>query len=267
MTLHEELDQAHKTQLDLNRTVKHVQDQKELQEKQTLSVLENRAVDPDIIEELRRTVFSASFKSDNGSMDTKSECTFRTSSVNSFEWGSLYGVNTPTTNTLSSRSRINSDKDKDAVRVRQRSDPPALHLIIPTARDITPRDITPGEVTPTIRDITPRDNLTPTGRGKGRGRRRTPILKHIVPVTGRSNSIDVSANHDSKIPVIKEDEERKDGSVTAVGIAVALRGAAGSGSDDVSDTSSTAASVGIAANIVQPFLSLFSMSTYYTSAS
>ena len=50
MNLHEELDLAHKAQVELNRTVKHVQTQKDLQEKQTLSVLENRAVDPDIIE-------------------------------------------------------------------------------------------------------------------------------------------------------------------------------------------------------------------------
>jgi hypothetical protein len=50
VTLHEELDQAHKKQQKLNRTVKHVQSLKEMQEKLTLSVLKNRAVDSAIIE-------------------------------------------------------------------------------------------------------------------------------------------------------------------------------------------------------------------------
>ena len=50
VTLHEELDMAHKTQQKLDRTVKHVQSLKEMQEKLTLSVLKSRAVDSDIIE-------------------------------------------------------------------------------------------------------------------------------------------------------------------------------------------------------------------------
>lgn len=50
VTLHEELDMAHKTQQKLDRTVRHVQSLKEMQEKLTLSVLKSRAVDSDIIE-------------------------------------------------------------------------------------------------------------------------------------------------------------------------------------------------------------------------
>ena len=48
--LHEELDMAHQKQQKLDRTVKHVQSLKEMQEKLTLSVLKSRAVDSDIIE-------------------------------------------------------------------------------------------------------------------------------------------------------------------------------------------------------------------------
>ena len=50
VTLHEELDMAHKKQQKLNRTVKHVQSLKEMQEKLTLSVLQSHAVDKGIIE-------------------------------------------------------------------------------------------------------------------------------------------------------------------------------------------------------------------------